>query len=153
MNGYIFQLNSSPGGVPKIASREALLTPTGLVDDRQLRKTHGGPDRALCLYSLECIMRLQEAGHPIYPGSTGENVTIRGLDWSRLEPGNRLALGKEVVIEISGYAAPCGTIAESFIDGYFDRISQKLHPGESRLSARIIQTGHLSIGQPVRVLE
>src|ERR1043166_4252029 len=46
MDGRIFQLNRSDGGVPKLAVREAWLTPTGLEGDRQrdLRFHRGPPD-------------------------------------------------------------------------------------------------------------
>jgi len=153
MDGYIFQLNYSDGGVPKRPVREAQLTPTGLACDRQAHlKFHGGPERALCLYALEHITQLQDEGHPIFPGSIGENVTVVGLDWSVLQIGSRLALGDEVIVEISSYAVPCQTIAGSFIDGEFKRISQKKHPGESRLYARVLQVGRLEVGQTVRVL-
>lgn len=153
MEGYIFQLNCSDGGVPKFSVGSAELTETGLIGDRQAHlKIHGGPERALCLYALEQIERLQGEGHPIFPGSAGENVTVVGLDWKSLGPGNRLALGDEVVVEITSYAGPCQTIAGSFADGKFKRISQKVHPGESRLYARVIQTGRLEAGQKVRVL-
>jgi MOSC domain-containing protein YiiM len=154
MDGYIFQLNCSNGGVPKQPVTEAHLTPTGLACDRQAhRLIHGGAKRALCLYSLELINELQAEGHPIFPGSIGENVTVAGLDWSRLEPGSRLALGDEVVIEITSYAGPCPTIADSFTDGEFKRISQKKFPGSSRIYARVLQTGLLKTGQTVRVLD
>jgi MOSC domain-containing protein YiiM len=153
MQGYIHQLNCSDGGVPKRPVADAELTPTGLVGDRQAHpKFHGGPERALCLYALERIAALQAEGHPIYPGSVGENVTIAGLDWAQLAPGTRLALGAEVVIEITKPANPCNSIAGSFTGGKFKRIAQKLHPGESRLYARVIQTGRLAPGQIVRVL-
>ena len=153
MNGRIFQLNSSNGGVPKLAVREAVLTPTGLEGDRQRdRRFHGGPERALCLYALERILQLQAEGHPIFPGSAGENVTVSGLDWGLLKPGARLALGEEVLVEISSYTTPCRVIAESFLEGEFKRILQKAHPGHSRLYARVLQTGRLAVGQPVRLL-
>ena len=153
MDGYIFQLNCSNGGVPKWPVREAQLTPTGLACDRQAkRKIHGGPERALCLYALEHITQLQDEGHPVFPGSIGENVTVVGVDWKTLQPGSRLALGDEVIVEISSYTSPCRTIAGSFVDGGFKRISQKKHPGESRLYARVIKTGRLEVGQTVRVL-
>ncbi|HEX8128309.1 MAG TPA: MOSC domain-containing protein [Pyrinomonadaceae bacterium] len=152
-HGYIYQLNCSAGGVPKLPVEEAQLTPTGLSGDRQRYPViHGGPQRALCLYSLEVIQALQAEGHPIYPGSTGENVTVAGLDWATLAPGHRLALGDEVVIELTSYANPCRNIRGSFGDGKFKRISQKQHAGESRLYARVIRTGRLAVGQPVRVL-
>ena len=153
MNGYIYQLNCSDGGVPKLPVKEAQLTPTGLVGDRQKDlRYHGGPERALCLYALERIQALQAEGHPIQPGSVGENVTVAGLDWSSLAPGTRLALGDEVVVELSSYAAPCKTIRRAFSDEKFKRISQKTHHGESRIYARVIRTGRLAVGQQVRVL-
>ena len=153
MTGRIYQLNCSGGGVPKLPVAEARLTKTGLEGDRQAHRLfHGGPERALCLYALEHIRALQAEGHPIYPGSVGENVTIEGLDWSSLAPGSRLALGDEVVVEISSYTTPCKTIKASFVDEGFKRISQKIHPGESRLYARVLQTGRLAVGHQVRVL-
>ena len=153
MAGYIFQLNCSDGGVPKRAVGSAELTETGLVGDHQAKtKIHGGPERALCLYPLEQIERLKNEGHPIFPGSVGENVTIAGLDWNALGPGSRLALGDEVVVEVTSYANPCPTNAGSFGGGKFKRISQKIHPGESRLYARVLQTGRLEAGQKVKVL-
>lgn len=151
--GYIFQLNCNGGGVPKSATAEALVTKRGLVGDRQAKPfIHGGPQRALCLYAFELIEQLQREGHPIFPGSVGENVTLAGLDWAALAPGLRLALGPEVVIEISAYTSPCPTIAASFTGGEFKRISQQRHPGWSRLYARVLQTGRLAAGQSVRII-
>lgn len=151
--GYILQLNCSAGGVPKLAVDEALLTPLGLTGDYQAKwKIHGGPERALCLYAVELIRQLQTEGHPIFPGSVGENVTVAGLDWSTLEPGTRLALGHEAIIEISSYTTPCKSIAASFTDGVFTRISQKNNPGWSRLYARVLQPGRLTTGQTIIVL-
>ena len=50
--------------------------------DRQRNpRIHGGLERAICLFSLEVIEALQAEGHPIVPGSTGENVTLAGLNW------------------------------------------------------------------------
>ena len=153
MEGIIFQLNVSNGGVPKLAVREALLTPGGLEGDRQLnRRIHGGPDRAVCLFSLERILELQAEGHPIFPGSAGENVTVVGLDWSRLRPGSRLALGEEALVEVTSYTSPCKKIAASFAEGDFKRISQRLRPGNSRLYARVLRPGRVGVGRGVRVL-
>lgn len=150
--GRIFQLNVSGGGVPKLAVREAALTAEGLEGDRQRdRRFHGGPERALCLYALERVLELQAEGHPIFPGSTGENVTVVGLDWSRLTPGARLSLGEEALVEVTSYTSPCKNIAASFTGGDFKRISQKLHPGHSRLYARVLRPGRISVGDQVGV--
>ena len=150
MEGRIFQLNVSDGGVPKLAVREVLLTPGGLEGDRQRDlRYHGGPARALCLFALERVLELQAEGHPIFPGSVGENLTVVGLDWPRLAPGARLALGAEALVEITTYTAPCKNIAASFREGDFKRISQKVHPGHSRLYARVLRPGRLAVGQTV----
>src|SRR5262245_42508499 len=102
MSGRIFQLNISSGGVPKNAVKEAAVTELGLEGDVQAHPNiHGGPERALCLFSLERILEFQAAGHPIYPGSIGENVTVRGMDWNAIVPGVRLILGEDVLIEIT----------------------------------------------------
>jgi MOSC domain-containing protein YiiM len=153
MEGRIFQLNTSRGGVPKSPVREAVVGPMGIVGDaHNFPDIHGGPERALCLFSLERILELQGEGHPIFPGAVGENVTISGVDWSALVPGQRLALGSEVFVEITSYTSPCNSIPESFINGEYQRISQKLHPGYSRVYARVLQGGKLVVGQPVHLL-
>jgi MOSC domain-containing protein YiiM len=153
VEGRIFQLNVSNGGVPKLAVREAVLTSQGLEGDRQRDlRYHGGPERAVCLYALERLLELQAEGHPIFPGSAGENLTVVGLEWSGLAPGARLALGDEAVVELSSYTAPCKHIAGSFRGGEFKRISQKVHPGDSRLYARVLRPGRLAVGQPIKLL-
>ncbi|MDP9313689.1 MAG: MOSC domain-containing protein [Chloroflexota bacterium] len=152
--GHIFSLQISRGGVPKLPIRTAVVSELGLDGDKQRdRRHHGGPERALCLFSLEEIVKLQAEGHPIFPGSTGENVTVAGMDWAALDLGACLQLGDDVLIQISSYTVPCSNIADSFQDGEFKRISQKLHPGESRLYARVLRGGTLLVGQPVRLVE
>src|ERR1051325_10820810 len=153
MTARIFQLNTSPGGVPKLAVREAELNERGLVgDDHRFPNIHGGPERALCLFSLDRILEVQAEGHPIFPGAVGDNVTISGLDWQQLVPGVRLSLGDEVLVEITKYTNPCNTIPEFFVDGEYERISQKLHPGWSRVYARVLKPGRLCVGQLVKIL-
>ena len=152
MTGRIFQLNVSAGGVPKLAVREGTVNELGMVGDVQrVPVIHGGPERALCLFSLERILELQAEGHPIFPGAVGENVTISGVDWRRVVPGVQLSLGDEVLLEITSYTTPCNTIPAYFADGHFQRISQKVHPGWSRVYARVLREGKLKVGQPVKL--
>ena len=90
------------GGVPKRPLRRGEVDVFGLRGDAHNDTVHhGGVEKAISLYSLELILALQAEGHPIYPGSTGENVTIAGLDWSRVVAGARLWLGDGVEIEIT----------------------------------------------------
>ena len=103
----VHQLSVSDGGVPKLPVDRAFITKDGLDGDRQRnRRVHGGPARALCLFSLELIEALRAEGHAIQPGSTGENETISGMAWTDVVPGSRLRIGS-VRLEITGYTAPC----------------------------------------------
>ena len=148
--GRIFQLSMSGGGVPKLAVRQARVGELGLIGDKQKHtKIHGGPERALCLFSVEVIEALQNEGHPIYPGSTGENVLIARLDWSLLKPGSRIALGDEVVVELTRTASPCKNIAESFVDKNFKRLEAV---NQMRWYSSVVSVGPLRVGMPVRLL-
>lgn len=147
--GVIVSINVSRGGVPKLPVPEAVAGPLGLDGDGQRdRRHHGGPDRALCLFSMERIEALQREGHAIAPGTTGENLTIRGLEWDMITPGVQLRAGG-VTMEITAYASPCKSIRPSFADENSNRISQQLHPGWSRVYARIVEMGALRVGDAV----
>ena len=135
--------------MPKLPVPVARVSPSGLDGDGQRdRRHHGGPDRALCLYSMERIEALQREGHPIAPGTTGENLTIRGLNWDIITPGARLRVG-DVSVEITAYASPCKSIRPSFADESSNRISQQLFPGWSRVYARVVDSGELQVGDAV----
>lgn len=149
MTGRVLQINISPGGVPKLAIARADVVRNGIVGDGHTYSGHGGPEKALCLYSVERIVALQDEGHSIFPGSTGENLTISGIEWDELEPGVRLRIGTEVVAEIASYTEPCRKIAGSFRDGAIERMGQDAHPGWARLYARVIEEGTIVPGDPV----
>jgi MOSC domain-containing protein YiiM len=151
IEGRVDWLNVSDGGVPKLPIHSAELTELGLAGDAHRSRLHGGPTAALCLYSLEVIHALQAEGHPIFPGAVGENVTIVGIDWSRIKPGDRLRLGPTLV-EITRYTTPCLNVQGAFKDGDFARILATKHPGESRAYARVIETGRITVGDPVELL-
>jgi MOSC domain-containing protein YiiM len=149
----LFQINASTGGVPKLACLEVEVTTLGLANDRQRNlKVHGGPERALCLYSLERILQLQAEGHPVFPGAAGENLTLSGLDWDALQPGSRLRIGEQVLIELTRYTVPCNSLVSYFIDKDFSRIHQEKHPGWARYYARVLETGWIKVGDLVEIV-
>lgn len=149
--GTVIQVSVSEGRVPKRPVAEAEVGPRGLVGDRQAtRQHHGRAWQALCLWSLEVIEVLRAEGHPIDPGSAGENVTVSGIDWSRLRPGTRLRIG-EVLAEVSAWAQPCTKNARWFADGDFRRVDHDRHPGTSRAYAWVRVPGRVRPGDPVVV--
>jgi MOSC domain-containing protein YiiM len=149
--GVVHAINVSNGGVPKLPRESCYVSVQGLDGDRQRDlRYHGGPDRAVCLYSLDLIGALQAEGHGITPGSIGENLTISGLEWSAMVPGARVKVGP-VVLELTDYAAPCSNIARSFERRQYVRVNQKVHAGWSRLYARVLTEGTVQVGDRVSV--
>jgi MOSC domain-containing protein YiiM len=149
--GRLESINTSRGGVPKESAFEVLVTEHGLDGDRQRDlRFHGGLDRAVVLYSLDAIRALQNEGHPIASGSTGENLTISGIDWPTVAPGVEMTIGA-VRLLITKYVSPCENVGPYFLDHDFTRISHKRHPGWSRVSARVLAGGLVRVGDPVSV--
>jgi MOSC domain-containing protein YiiM len=153
VKGRIVQLSVSPGGVPKARVRTARVAALGLEGDGHRDvENHGGPERAVCLYAMEAIEALGAEGHAIAPGALGENITVEGLDWSAVLPGSRLLLGDAVLLEVTRYAGPCTNIAPVFRGRDYARVSQKRHPGWSRVYARVLAGGSIHEGDPVRLV-
>ncbi len=150
--GRVHSIQTSGGGVPKLAVPHATIGPLGLAGDASADdQNHGGPERAVSLWSLEVIDSLRAEGHPIAPGTAGENVTVSGLDWTVVEPRCLVSIGDEVRLEVTRPCTPCRTIAHCFVDGRFDRISHKLHAGLSRVYAAVLRGGTIRPGDVVQV--
>lgn len=153
MNGLIHSINISSGGVPKRAVDSAKILKNGVKGDfNRFRDSRGGdPDRAVCIFSLERINVMKQEGHPIEIGSTGENLTIQGVDWNTLVEGARLEIG-DVILELSEPCAPCSKIGESFIERRFGRVDHEQEFGWSRWLARVVRGGSVSIGDSVNII-
>lgn len=150
-HGVLHSICVSQGGVPKLPVNEVMVRATGLDGDKQRDLTHhGGPDRAVCLFSVERTEALRAEGHSIWPGVLGENLMVSGLNWDEVVPGAVLRCG-EVTMEITAYASPCKNIRQFFADNDSNRISQKLHPGWSRVYARVLQDGVVAVGFSVTI--
>lgn len=147
--GTLVSINVSNGGVPKRPLQCCLISERGLEGDRQRDlRYHGGPDRAVCLFSDELIAALRGEGHPISAGTIGENFTLRGIPWAEMVPGAKLDVG-EVRVELTAYAAPCNNIAGSFHRRQIGQVSQQANPGRSRLYARVLKAGTVHVGDRV----
>ncbi|HTV54721.1 MAG TPA: MOSC domain-containing protein [Terriglobia bacterium] len=151
--GRLTSINRSDGGVPKKPVAEVLITESGLTGDRQRDlRYHGGPDRAVLLYSMELIRALQKEGHSIDAGATGENLTVSGLDWKLVVPGTEIRVAA-VRLLVTKYAPPCHNISGCFLNGDITRVAQKVHPGWSRVCAKVLAPGTVRVGDSVRLGE
>ncbi|HEY3524246.1 MAG TPA: GNAT family N-acetyltransferase, partial [Candidatus Limnocylindrales bacterium] len=151
-SGRVLQVSVSPGGVPKLPVEQACVRRMGLDGDgHRGDRVHGGPLRAVCLFGNEVIEALRAEGHPIFPGSVGENLTTEGLVISDLPAGTRLAIG-EALLEVTTPSMPCDNIIDSFSDRKSGRISILTHPHDSRMYARVLREGIVRTGDGIRVL-
>ena len=149
MRAVVTQLNVSGGGMPKQPVLQAHVTPGGVDGDRQRNlKYHGGPDRAVCIYSEELYAWLNEQGVRVTNGAVGENFTTRGLDLLKLKKGDRLLVGGDggCVVEITKVRVPCSQLKRWDVD------LPELIVGRSGWMARVVTEGAVKPGDPIAVL-
>jgi len=70
--------------------------------------SHGGTaKRQVSLLAEESVDKMRAKGLELSPGAFGENMTTRGIDLIGLPMGTRLAVGGEVVREITAKGKIC----------------------------------------------
>jgi MOSC domain-containing protein YiiM len=149
MTGVLAQLNVSAGGMPKKAVTSARVTQSGVDGDKQRNlKYHGGPDRAVCIFSEELYDELRDAGVD-FPenaaGSVGENFTTRGIDLRKLAKGDQLKVG-QCVIQLTDVRVPCNQLKK------WDADLPELIVGRSGWVARVVTEGIVKPGDAIDVL-
>jgi MOSC domain-containing protein YiiM len=160
MQGTILQVNVGPGGLPKRAVSEALITPLGLAGDTQAHPNiHGGPLKAVLLIASETIEELQTRGYPVFYGALGENLTTRGLDIRELRAGDQVRAGG-AILEITQPRGPCQALdvyGPSLKAEIYDaRVKALDHTsprwGMSGFYARVLRPGRAGAGDIIAVV-
>ena len=145
-------LHTSNGGVPKLPADTLVVTTEGCIDDSQNDlKHHGGRQKAVCIFQQEIIEKLNQEGHPISAGTTGENILIQGIEIGDIQPGTIVKF-PNVELIITQDAPPCKTIKKSFSNDYFNAISHKKFPNFTRWYASVIKEGNIEINDPVEII-
>jgi MOSC domain-containing protein YiiM len=146
MPAILAQLNISGGGMPKLPIPSAMVTRDGVAGDWQHnRKYHGGPNRAICLFSVELYDWLAEQGVVLAHGSVGENFTTGGLNLQALKVGDRLRVGA-CSIEITDVRVPCSNLKQCHPE------LPKLIDGRSGWVGKVVTEGLVRQGDPVEVM-
>ena len=116
----------------------AMLRVSGFEGDGQAdRRNHGGPDKAVCVYSSVHYPHWQRMlGRRLAPGAFSENLTVSGIREARVCVGDVFRAG-EAVVQVSTPRTPC------------DKVAGK--NGEKQLSKWISGSGYT--GFYMRVLE
>ena len=146
MPGTLVQLNVSTGGMPKRPIPSAFVSRDGVAGDWQKnRKYHGGPDRAICIYSVELYDWLRAQGVDLAWGAIGENFTMQRIDLPGLAPASRLRVG-ECLIEITDVRVPCRNLDQ------WDKRLLRLIVGRSGWVAKVVEEGIVREADEIDVL-
>jgi MOSC domain-containing protein YiiM len=147
MSTILAQLNVSDGGMPKTAVLFAHVSRDGVAGDWQRnRKYHGGPDRAVCMYSEELYAELRSEGVDLVNGAVGENFTTRGVNLQHLAKGDRLRVGADCVLELTDIRVPCRSLKK-----WAEDLPARIQ-GRSGWVAKVISEGTVRPGDPIEVL-
>jgi MOSC domain-containing protein YiiM len=90
----------------------AMLRASGFEGDGQGdRRNHGGPDKAVCVYSSVHYPHWQRMlGRKLDPGAFSENLTVSGVREARVCVGDVFRAG-EAVVQVSTPRTPCDKVA------------------------------------------
>ena len=146
MTARLAHLNVSRGGIPKRPVDCARVTRFGVEGDAQRNlKYHGGPNRAVCIYSTELYDDLRGEGIDLEHGAFGENFTTTGLDLAALDKGDRLRVG-ECLIEITDVRVPCNTLKK------WSATLPKAIVGRSGWVAKVVEEATVQPGDRIEVI-
>ena len=116
------------------------ITGQGMEGDRHLRSDGRRSNRQVLIMDSETLSHFD-----LLPGQVRENVTVAGLDFSSIAAGDKVSLGGDVILEITGDCEPCARMDE-LRPGLKDEID-----GKRGLLAFVEKGGVVSVGAEVGV--
>lgn len=124
----------------------------GLYADVQVdREHHGGHDQAVYAYSQAEAGRWGgELGREIQAGLFGENLRVSGIDTTDAVVGERWAIGKSVVLEVTCPRIPCSTFARHV--GEENWVRRFTERGDVGCFLKVVRTGKIGAGDPIEVI-
>jgi MOSC domain-containing protein YiiM len=121
----------------------------GLSGDHQYnRQHHGGPERALLMYSADHYPRWRAEWErtDVGPGAFGENLTVAGATEDNVCVGDIFRIG-DVRLEVSSPRTPCNTLSRRH--GLPDVVKVIVQNHRSGWYLRVLQEGWLESGMVV----
>ena len=116
------------------------ITGQGMEGDRHLRSDGRRSNRQVLIMDSETLSHFD-----LLPGQVRENVTVAGLDFSSISAGDKVSLGGDVILKITGDCEPCARMDE-LRPGLKDEID-----GKRGLLAFVEKGGVVSVGAEVGV--
>lgn len=121
-------------------------------DEQADLTVHGGPDKAVCVYSADHFetWRREPGIDGCQPGAFGENFTIAGQDETSACVGDVYEVG-DAVVQVSQPRGPCWKLARRWQRPDFVRVV--LTTGRTGWYVRVLREGVVEAGAVLRMLE
>lgn len=84
-----------------------VITGQGIEGDRHLKEDGSRSRRQILIMDRETL-----GNFSLDDGIIRENITVVGMDFSSIDAGDRVSIGREVVLEITGECEPCARMDE-----------------------------------------
>lgn len=124
-----------------------VLTDSRLAGDHASPKPGGKRQLTLIQHEhLAAVAGFLGLAEPVAPGRLRRNLVVSGLNLLALK-GQRIQIGDEVVLDITGECYPCSRMEEELGPGGYNAMR-----GHGGLTAHIAQGGTIRVGDAVRVL-
>jgi MOSC domain-containing protein YiiM len=135
---------SEKKGTKKQDVKEGLLKAEfGLVDDAHADCcTH----RQVSLLAVESIDKMRALGLDVNPGDFAENLTTEGIDLLSLPIGTRIAVGKQIVLEVTQIGKECHAGC-----AIYQQVGKCIMPEEG-VFAKVIRGGPVRAGDHIEVM-
>ena len=118
----------------------------GLPGDEQISPSHGGPDRALCVYPREHYAHWAARVAPAF----GENVTSMGLLETDVRIGDVWRIGTALV-QVTQPRSPCYKVAARL--GIADLVVRARRARFTGMHLRVLEPGELAAGDAIEIVE
>jgi len=129
------------------------LDTNGLHGDRVAdTKVHGGPWRAVLMYSSDHFPRWRQEWNrrDVTAGAFGENLTVRGIQESTACVGDRFEIG-EAILEVTSPRGPCWKLARRH--GVADLVAIVKANHRHGWYLRVLKPGWIEAGQLVVLVD
>ncbi len=106
----------------------------------------GGWHRQVSLLASESIEKIRQMGLEVGPGDFAENLTTSGIDLVSLPVGTRLAIGTQILLEVTQIGKACHNRCAIYY-----QVGDCVMPREG-IFARVLKGGTIQKGDPIRVV-
>ncbi|MFA9558599.1 MOSC domain-containing protein [Evansella sp. AB-rgal1] len=120
-------------------------------DDQADKKNHGGPEKAVCVYSYDHYPFWEEELEIALPlGAFGENITIHGLKETDVNIGDTFQWGNAIV-QVSQPRIPCHKLAKRYEEPKLPK--RVIETGYTGFYLRVLKEGSVSVEAPLQLME